>query len=318
MNEVVEEWRLVNARVAGRQLVIPMSLDIPVGVGITRVVLHGARHFDLLETPLRQILVGALQIATKNFVLETESSCQSADSTSVSRGNVSDNLNLPVVLFVADSQVTVRGDFLVALGHGGGDVVRVQITASLGVDQTNGGAVANEAEIGGLRVVVGLAAIGIEEPIVVGIFVVIAGDLLLLGTLGVSLNVGVEKTTTVAHVLDSSTRAIGDFERAILSNFCAFQVGLEQRAHLGITRTGAIEDGKVKGKGEEVDEERDEDQSHGTSGDMGDQGRLSDVSLYHLQWCNSDGMRFQHLQWASWCCQTCSTNPRRCIDQPEQ
>lgn len=211
MNEVVKERRLVDTRVTGRQFVVPVGLNVPVGVCITRVVLLGAGNLDLLETPLRKVFIGALQIATQNFVLEAESRGQSADSAAVPGCNVSDNLNLPVIFFIADSKVAVGRDFLVALGHWRSDVVGVQVTSGLGVDQTDDGTVADESKIRGLGVVVRLPAVGIEEPVVVGILVMVASDLLLLRTFRVCLDVGVKQTATITHIFDSSTRAVGNF-----------------------------------------------------------------------------------------------------------
>lgn len=89
--------------------------------------------------------------------------------------------------------------------------MRVEVTSGLGMDETNNGAVGNVSNIGGINVVVRVSAVGIEEPVVVGVLVVIASDLLLLGSLRVSLDVGVQKTTAVSHVLDSSAGSNGNF-----------------------------------------------------------------------------------------------------------
>lgn len=75
--------------------------------------------------------------------------------------------------------------------------MRVQVTASLSVDKTNRGTVAEEAGISVL-VVVGVTAIGIEEPVVVGILVMVAGYLLLGGAFRVRLNVGVQETAMLS------------------------------------------------------------------------------------------------------------------------
>mgnify|MGYP005989195533 CR=1 FL=1 len=211
VDEVVEERRLVDTRVAGGQLVVGMSLNVPVSIGIARVVILGAGNFDLLETPLRQVAVGSSEVAAEDRVLETESGGQSADSASVAGGGVTENLNLPVVLVVTNGQVTVARNFLVGLGYRGSDFVGVQVAASLGVEQTDGRAVTNEAKFFRLGVVVLLGAVGVDEPVVVGVLVVVAGNLLLLRTVGVGLNVRVQQSTTVTHVLDGSTRADSNF-----------------------------------------------------------------------------------------------------------
>lgn len=91
-----------------------MSLNVPVGVSVARVVLLGASNLDLLETPLRQVHVTGSEVATKNLMLKTEGSGESANLATVTRSRVADDLNLPVVLLVTNSQVTVTGNLLVA------------------------------------------------------------------------------------------------------------------------------------------------------------------------------------------------------------
>lgn len=49
---------------------------------------------------------------------------------------------------------------------------------------------------------------------------------------------------------------------------------MEQGAHLGITRAGGVENGKVQGKGDHVDEERNNDETHDASREVGSKDRL--------------------------------------------
>jgi hypothetical protein len=128
------------------------------------------------------------------------------------------------------------------------------------VDQTNDIVVADKLERS-LGIVFRLMAVGVEEPVVVGVLVVVASDLLLLRALREGLNVRVQKTTTVTHVLESGTRAKGDFERAVDSNFGTLEVGLEKRAHLSITGTAVLEDQEVHVEREHVDDHGDDDQA---------------------------------------------------------
>lgn len=79
-----------------------------------------------------------------------------------------------------------------------------------------------------LGIVQRLVAIGVEEPVVVRILVVVAGNLLLLGALGVGLYVGMQQATAIAHVLQCSPRTIGDFQRTVLADLGASQVRLEK------------------------------------------------------------------------------------------
>lgn len=254
-----------------------MSLNVPVGVCVTGVVLLGASNLNLLETPLRKVDVTSSEVAAQDLMLETESSSKSPDLAAVTRSRITNNLNLPVVLVVTNSQVTVAGNFLMASGYRGSDVMRVQVAASLSVNKSNDGVVTNESQIT-LGVVVLLSAVGVEEPVVVGVLVVVASNLLLLGTLGVGLNVRVKKTTTVTHVLDGSARTNGNLERAVLSNLGTLEVSLEEGAHLSIARAGAVENGEVQGEREEVDQERDDDEANNTGDDVGTKSGLWVVS----------------------------------------
>jgi hypothetical protein len=119
-----------------------------------------------------------------------------------------------------------------------------------------------------------LGAGRVEIPIVVGVLVVVTGDLLLLGTLRVSLNVRVEETATISHVLDRSAGTKDDLQRTVLSDAGSLEVGLEQGAHLSVARATLVENSKVHGKGEKVDEEGDDDKSNDSSNDMGAKGSL--------------------------------------------
>lgn len=105
--------------------------------------------------------------------------------------------------------------------------MRVEITAGLGVNQSQNVAITNEFGWC-LRVVFRLGAVGIEPPLVVGVFVVVASNLLLSGTFWIGLDVGMEKTTAIPHILDRGARSVGDFKRAVLANFGTPEVGLKQ------------------------------------------------------------------------------------------
>lgn len=132
-----------------------------------------------------------------------------------------------MVLLVANSDVAVAGNFPVGLGDGSSDLVRVEVAAGLGVKETNGLAVGNETGFGS-GIVIGIAAVGVEEPVVVGILVVVAGNLLLARALGVGLNVTVEETATIAHILDGNLGTDGHFQWAVPADLSPPQVGLEK------------------------------------------------------------------------------------------
>lgn len=239
------------------------------GVGILRVVLGRAGDLNLLETPLRKVSVASAEVAAEGRVLEAERSSQSADTATVARSSVTDDLNLPVVLVVANSQITVRGNLAVSLCHRGSNLVRVEVATGGGMDQANDRAIGNVADVGSIGVVVGFVAVGVDEPVVVGILVVVASNLLLLRTLGVGLDVRVKESTTIAHVLDGGAGANGNLKWAILANVGTLKIGLEQRAHLGIAWASLVEDSKVESEGEHVDEERHNNETNHTSNDVG-------------------------------------------------
>jgi len=290
-----------------------VGLDVPVGVGVTRVVLLGAGHLNLLEAPLRQVDIASAEVAAHGLVPETEGGGQGADLAPVPGRGVADNLNLPVVLVVANRRVTVAGNLPLRLGDGRGDLVRVQVAAGLGVEQTDDLAVGDETGIG-LGVIGGGVAVGIEEPVVVGIFVVVACDLLLGRTLGVRLDVAVEQTAAVTHVLDGGHRSIGNLQGAVPTNLGSSEVGLEERRHLRVTRAGVGEHGEVDGEAEQINEEWQDDEANDAGDDVGSQFSLYRVSPRTQR---GAGASEQNLPQASWCRQTCSTDPQWCTGQRE-
>jgi hypothetical protein len=152
--------------------------SLTVSISVTRLVLLGAGNLNLLETPLRKVDVASAEVAAENLVLKTERCSEGTKLAVVAGGSVADNLDLPVILGIADSHVTVARNFFIALGDGSRDIMRVEVTASLGMKKTNGITVANKSESFG-SVIRSLSSVRIDKPVVVGILVVIASDLLL-------------------------------------------------------------------------------------------------------------------------------------------
>lgn len=168
-----------------------MGLNVPVGVSVAGLVILGAGDFNLLETPLRQVDIASAKVATQDLMLQAKCRSQSPDLAPIPRSSIADNLNLPVILFITNSGISVRRNLPIGLGEGSGNLVRVKVAASLGMEETDSGAITNEAGLLG-SIILGIAAVRVEEPVVVGIFVVIASNLLLVRTLRVSLDVAVE------------------------------------------------------------------------------------------------------------------------------
>ena len=96
-----------------------------------------------------------------------------------------------MVFVVADCGVAIRRDFIVTLGDGCRNGVGVQVAPGLGMDQAQHMVVRNVFERL-FGVVKRFRSIWIEKPIVIGVFVMVASDLLLLRTFGIGLNVGVQ------------------------------------------------------------------------------------------------------------------------------
>jgi hypothetical protein len=221
-----------------------MTFDIPVSKDILGLVVLGAGHLNLLETPLRQIDISCSQIAVELGVPKPECCRQCAELGVVTRRGIIDNLDLPVVLLVTNCDVTVTRDFVVTLGNRSSDLMRVQVASSLCVEHANNSLVTHKSN-GVFWVEFRFVAVGIEEPVVIGVLVMVASDLLLHRSLWVCLNVRMKQSTTIAHVFQRRPGTICNLERAVLSNFRPLEIRLEQRAHLSITRTRVLQDEEV-------------------------------------------------------------------------
>lgn len=100
------------------------------------------------------------------------------------------NLDDPMVLIITNSRVTVTRNFMVQLGDGGRNRVRVEVPCGRCVLKTDDIAVLEVADKT-LRIVHRLVPARQDVPLVVLILVVITGDLLLLGAHRIRLDVGV-------------------------------------------------------------------------------------------------------------------------------
>jgi hypothetical protein len=57
-------------------LLVPVRLDVPVSVDITRLVVLDTSSLNLLETPLRQVDIASTKVTSKVDVPQPEGSCQ--------------------------------------------------------------------------------------------------------------------------------------------------------------------------------------------------------------------------------------------------
>lgn len=240
-------------------------------IGITGVVGLGAGSLDLLETPLRKVNGSSAEIASQNLVLQAEGSGESADLGAIARVGVLDDLNLPVVLLITHSKVAIARNLLVGLGQGSGDLVGMEVAAGLGVDEANSAAITNVTDLVRLLVIRLLPTVRVEEPVVVGILMVVASDLLLVRAFGVGLNVTVKQATTIAHVLDGDAGAESKLQRAVPANLGAPQVSLEERGHLSIARAGVGQNQEVDGKARKVNHKGHDNEADNASANVGSQ-----------------------------------------------
>lgn len=177
-----------------------MTLNVPVGEDILGLVLLGASDFDLLETPLWQVDVARSEIAVKLSVPKSECSRQSAKLGVIARRGVINDLDLPVILLVTNSDIAITGNFVVSFSNRCGDLVGVQVATRLSVEQPDNCLVTHKLD-GIFWVELWLVTVGIEKPVVVRVFVVVASHLLLLRTFRICLNVRVKQAATISHVL---------------------------------------------------------------------------------------------------------------------
>ena len=264
----------------GLTLLVDVCFDVPVRVRIPGIIILRAADLNLLEAPLRQVDVAGAEIASQNRVFQPECRRECSNSATIPGSYIANHFDFPMVLGVSDRKIAVARDFLVTLGNRCRDFVRVQIATGLGVHQPDDVAVADEARRS-FGIVLDVGSVGVEEPVVVSILVVVASDLLLARALRVCLNMGMKQTATVAHVLNGDPRAKGNLEGAILSDLGAPQVCLEERTHLRISGAGAVQNGKMGGEGEHINHEGDNDQSDDTRHDVSAEGSLENVNIRH-------------------------------------
>lgn len=137
----------------------------------------------------------------------------------------------------------------------------VQVAASLSVNESDSVTVLDKSWWS-FCIEFWFITVWVEEPIVVGIFVVVTSNLLLHRSFWVCLDVRMEETTTVAHVLKCNARANCDFERRVLADLSAAEVGLEEGRHLRISWTAVFENEEVEVEGEHVHHQGDDDQAN--------------------------------------------------------
>src|SRR5271155_1497316 len=114
---------------------IPMTFNVPMRVGILGIVILTAGHFDLFESPLRQIDVRGSQITSKHLMFKSERSHQRPNLRSIARIQVLDNINNPMILIISNSQIAITRNFILALCNGSRNRMRMQIPSGMSMNQ---------------------------------------------------------------------------------------------------------------------------------------------------------------------------------------
>ena len=149
------------------------------------------------------------------------------------------------------------------------------------MDQSNDASITHKPQRTG-GVVLGLASVGIEEPIVVGVFVVVTGDLLLAATVGIGLDMRMEQAPAISHVFQRHFRAEGNLQRRVFADLGPPKICLKQRRHLRVARSGILQDQEMKVEGEHVDHHRDNDETDHPHQEVGRQLRLGHFQIAKL------------------------------------
>jgi len=214
-------------------------------------------------------------------MLEAKGSGKCTDFRAVVGSRVAYNLYLPVILCVANGGVAIARNFPVGFGDRCSNCVRVQVSAGLCVNQSDDRLVLGKSKLL-IGLVVNLTAVGVEEPVVVRVLVVVACNLLLHGALWIGLDVRVEQSTTVTHVLQGDARAICDLEWAVLADLGSAQVGLEEGAHLRISGAAVLQNEEMQVETEGVDRQRDEDEAEDAEGQVCEKLNLGHFEIAKL------------------------------------
>ena len=109
--------------------IVPMTLDVPVGMLVSFVVLLCTRHLDLLETPLREDRVRRSKVAAQVEMPEAHPCCQGMNSFYVllPPNQIVDDFYDPVVVTIPNCRIAIAGYLVVLLRHWRSYWMRVQV-----------------------------------------------------------------------------------------------------------------------------------------------------------------------------------------------
>lgn len=173
---------------------IPVTLDIPIGVRIIWVVLLRARHLNLLEPPLGQVLVRSAEVASQMIVSEPQTRRKRMDTRNMillSLLEIVNDLDLPVVMEIANRRVPVARHLVVELRDRRGNVMGVQVARGGTMLQANHISILQIPKFA-VEIKSGLVPSRVNNPLIVAVLVMIASDLLLIGAHRERLNMRVQ------------------------------------------------------------------------------------------------------------------------------
>ena len=181
-----------------------MTLHIPIRMHVLGVILFITANLHLLKPPLRQNGIRSAQITPQRLMPKPQPRRQGMDPTHALLRSLLDiihNLHLPIIMVIPNRFVPIARHFVVQLRNGRKDRVGVEVPRGGGVVQADDVPVFEEAD-GIVGVVRRLVPAGEDDKVVVGVFVVVAGYLLLGRPHGVGLDVRVEEAAAPAHVFE--------------------------------------------------------------------------------------------------------------------
>ena len=90
--------------------VVPVVLDVPVRMGVTRIVLLITADLDLLEPPLWKDGVCRTEVAAENMVTEAQTGRERMDPLHLiflAHLDIINDLDDPVVMMITDGRVAI-------------------------------------------------------------------------------------------------------------------------------------------------------------------------------------------------------------------
>jgi len=232
----------------------------------------------LIESPIGELVAGQHHVYSGHRMLQLEVvglGGQHLSLVTINQAQVEQGLIMPHLILGRGSELLVGGE------TGGSDIVGHQERVGLSVEELDDIVMADNPSAAGLRESLGRN----DDPVVVLILMGVAGNLLALTAnsfvrvvTGIALRMRVQQVLGV-HVLDRNGVKVTNLCRqeqinaapnnirtqhtvAIHQQFIANQGLLECRRHESVTCAGVGEDGEVDPEEEEVEDQRNDDETN--------------------------------------------------------